>query len=151
MHTEDGELLMEKYDRRAISSTKDILREKNNPLNNTAVLFGDPRFDLTESEERAVLDEFHRAQENSQPEMPSAGNGSRSRDLRGGPIERLAQTGDEVRSIQSLLRKSGWQVERYTEEQALEERTKAVHHPRLLHVATHGFCEPDQERKFQLF
>jgi CHAT domain-containing protein len=41
--------------------------------------------------------------------------------------------------------KQKWQVESYTQENALEEAIKDVKGPRLLHIATHGFFERDDE------
>ncbi len=61
------------------------------------------------------------------------------------PLALPAQTAQkEIESAQGLLKRRGWQVETYSQQNALEEVIKAVKSPRLLHVATHGFFEPDQ-------
>ena len=49
--------------------------------------------------------------------------------------------------LSKLLQQQGWNVALYTRENALEERVKGVQIPRVLHLATHGFFESDQERK----
>jgi hypothetical protein len=43
-----------------------------------------------------------------------------------------------------LLREQGWQVDACTQQSALEEVVKRVKSPKVLHVATHGFFEPNQ-------
>lgn len=53
----------------------------------------------------------------------------------------LPGTKEEVGSIRSILQKEGWTVTYYTEENALENKVKALQRPRILHLATHGFFE----------
>jgi hypothetical protein len=50
-----GKLLLEKYELRYVNSTKDLLRPKHAAASKTAVLLGNPKFDLTEAEQRAAL------------------------------------------------------------------------------------------------
>ena len=45
----DGQLLMERYDLRSVSSTRDLLTKQTGPISNAAVLIGDPAFDLDQS------------------------------------------------------------------------------------------------------
>jgi CHAT domain-containing protein len=45
----------------------------------------------------------------------------------------------------------GWSADPpYTDSRALEEAVKQVHHPRVLHIATHGFFLPDQRAHTKL-
>ena len=60
-------------------------------------------------------------------------------------LERLPGTAVEVKAIADLLREKGWRVESFVGQDALEENVKTVNHPRLLHIATHGFFDPDQK------
>ena len=54
----------------------------------------------------------------------------------------------EADLVQQALQGSGYgPVTEYVGPKALEEVFKAVHGPRLLHVATHGFFLPDQQRE----
>jgi len=76
-----------------------------------------------------------------------ASAGQRSRDLRGGTLNPLPGTQQEAETVSKLLKEQGWEVGLYTQENALEERVKGVQSPRVLHLATHGFFESDQERK----
>ena len=149
----DGKLLMEAYDLRTVTSTKDLLRQPAKPVANAALLVGNPAFDLSETEQRAAL------QHSRSPTAPVAkgapvpamdgGNRSslRSRDLRSGTLKPLAGTQQEVEDVSGLLGKQDWRVETYTGAQALEERAKAAQAPRVLHLATHGFFESDQQVK----
>ena len=71
----------------------------------------------------------------------------RSRDLESGTLNRLPGTQAEVEAISSLLEKQHWLVQTYTQQNALKESVLEVKGPRVLHLATHGFFEPDQQRK----
>ena len=142
----DGRLLLETYDLRTVSSTKNILRRKRRPATNSAVLIGHPRFDLGEARQRAVAKALQKTEE---PKLLLASISSRlrSREQRGGKLEPLPNIKVEVQAIHSLLKKQGWRVEVYTEEKALEEAVKRIRQPRVLHAATHGFFLPDQKRQ----
>ena len=146
----DGRLLLETYDLRTVSSTRDILRRKRSPANNSAVLIGHPRFDLDEARQRAATRALQKT-EDPKLLLASVSSGLRSREQRGGKLGPLPSTKAEVQAIQSLLRERGWRVEVYTEEKALEEAVKGVQQPRVLHAATHGFFLPDQQRKLRNF
>jgi CHAT domain-containing protein len=56
----------------------------------------------------------------------------------------LPGTAGEVREIYRLLKEHDWEVEDpYTEADAIEENVKRVHHPTVLHLATHGYFDED--------
>jgi tetratricopeptide (TPR) repeat protein len=144
----DGRLLMETYDLRTVNSTKDLLRGTTVPAVGAAVLVGNPRFELSEADERAVLG-------SSIPERASIATGRtvsrvsnlRSGDLRGGALEELPGTQKEVEDVSGIFKRSGRPFRTYTGKEALEERVKEVSRPRVLHLATHGFFEADEPRK----
>ena len=149
-----GQLLMEKYDLRIVSSTKDLLRERRAFTGKTAVVMGNPLFGLDEARQRVAVREFQKTEqtrktEQARPAEPVsvAFSGQRSRDLRGGSLPPLPGTQIEAETVAKLLEERHWKVELYTGENALEERAKGVRSPRVLHLATHGFFESDQERK----
>jgi CHAT domain-containing protein len=73
-------------------------------------------------------------------------SGTRSGDLQRGGLQPLPGAQVELRQVSSLLTKYHWQVKTYSGEDALEERVKQVQGPRVLHLATHGFFLPDEER-----
>ncbi len=158
-----GKLLLDSYDLRVVNSTKDILRVPEKPAANDAVLVGNPAFDLTETAERAALASFApqlEANAGASPESPAPPGAAaaeergtarglvnpRTRDLRGGILVPLPGTQKEVESISSLLTAQHWQAQVSTGPEALEERVKAVRHPRVLHLATHGFFVADERR-----
>jgi CHAT domain-containing protein/tetratricopeptide (TPR) repeat protein len=148
----DGRLLMEKYDLRIVSSTKDILRaDRKASSNDAAVLVGNPAFDLDETQERAALESLHAAAPTAEHAAPVGVDVSslRSRDLEGAALKPLPGTQVEVEEIFSLLEKQRWRVQSYTQQKALKEAVMEVKGPRVLHLATHGFFEPDEQETDQ--
>jgi len=144
----DGRLLLENYDLRIVSSTKDLLRQPGKPSSNTAVLVGNPDFGLDETRYRTALKSVQRTEVAALRTTPGAAI-QRSAELRGGSLNPLPGTQVEVEAVSSVLTKQRWNVEVFTQQNALEETVKRVRNPRVLHVATHGFFEADQERKSQ--
>jgi CHAT domain-containing protein/tetratricopeptide (TPR) repeat protein len=149
----DGRLLMEKYDLRIVSSTKDILRapRKASSSNDTAVLVGNPAYDLDEAQERAAISSLHAADPLAARVAGEAVEVAslRSRDLESGTLKPLPGTQAEVEEISSLLEKQRWRVQVYTQQKALKETVMEVKGPRVLHLATHGFFEPDEQKADQ--
>ncbi len=152
-----GHLLMETYDLRLVSSTKDVLREKKLLTGHTAVVLGNPWFDMDEARQRVAVQAWRQTAPGGQtaPARPATPGvpvlrapqpaGLRSRDLRGGTLKPLPGTQTEAETVSRLLEAQNWDVGLSTREQALEERVKGVQSPRVLHLATHGYFEPDQE------
>jgi CHAT domain-containing protein/Tfp pilus assembly protein PilF len=149
--SDDGGLLIEKYDLRIVLSTRDLLRQRTAATSRTAVLIGDPQFDLTEGQQRVVLAQSQRksasettAQIMGVREPAGPGKGLRSQDQPGRALQRLPGTAEEVKSVAGLLSNAGWSVKTFTGPEALEETVKGLKGARVLHIATHGFFEPDQ-------
>ena len=144
----DGRLLIERYELRVVNSTKDLLRQRHPPATKAAVLIGNPAFDLEEATQRAAVRSFQKGESPVAASQVGVVRGSPSRELRGGPLKRLPATQKELEEINGLLRKQQWGVEIYSDQQALEESIKRVRKPRVLHIATHGFFQPDQKRTY---
>jgi tetratricopeptide (TPR) repeat protein len=157
-----GQLLFEKYDLRIVSNTKDVLRQRRAATANTAVVIGNPEFALDEAQQRVAVLALQKAEQaanteksekgqkaaTAEPILPtSAGVGQRSRDLHGATLDPLPGTQKEAEAVAELLAQHRWGVQLYTQQNALEERVKRVQSPRVLHLATHGFFESDQEQK----
>jgi len=124
---------------------------------------GNPRFLLTEAEQRAAVTELGRPEEKHAAEpMPGRPVLSaetplqdvRSRGLNtrggcnpppGGVLCPLPGTSSEVITVAGLLRKQNWKVSLYQGSTALEEVVKAAQRPRVVHIATHGFFLSDQQ------
>ena len=141
--TDRGNLLIEAFDVRVVLSTKDLLRGKHPAATRTAVLIGDPRFDLSEAEQRAAMASQNHADHGDATRKAqfktTSATLSRSAEDAQRTLPRLPATGDEVRSIGKLMETSGWRVEIATGSSALKQTIEQVNGPRVLHVATHGF------------
>lgn len=161
----DGQRVMEKYDFRVVSSTRDLLRTSHRVTSNTAILVGNPRFLMSEEEQLVAVNRFLGGP-GQKPEMllasaalpASATGGALSRAVtergachppppEGGVLCPLPGTAREVRSIEELLREKNWNVASYQGEQALEEVVKKAASPRVLHLATHGFFLGEESGK----
>ena len=154
---DQGRLLMERYDLRIVPSTRDVLRASPMTAADSAVLLGGPDFDLKPERYLDSLAQLNNSVSGDAEVRYAAIRGSAlpvARDLSVGGHCPLPDSGilcplpgaaDEVSGIDELLTRKQWQASLYQGDQALEEAIQAVHHPRLLHIATHGFFLPDQK------
>ena len=163
LQASDGHRVMEKFDVRVVSSTRDLLRPNHPATTNTAILVGNPRFLLSDEEQRVAIIRLRDSENHEQAVLlASARSNSFERDglarchrtwrLRsstagGGVLCPLPGTGVEIQSVGELLRGKNWTVSSYQGDQALEEVVKSAARPRVLHVATHGFFLSDQQLK----
>jgi len=137
--------LIDKYDVRVVTSTRDLVIDNSAAASNSAVLIGDPRFELTEAQQRAAVHLTAPEKSVEATSQASSGSGLRSEELRQKKnLAPLPATKLEIESIRSLLEKQGWKVKTFTGEQATEEAVKLAQGPRVLHVATHAFFLKDQ-------
>jgi tetratricopeptide (TPR) repeat protein len=144
--TLSGQLLMEKYNLRVVSSTRDLLRQRTTKWTNDAVLVGNPRFDLTEAQQRIAATRIREAEE-PETEFEWLGSGLRSRDGQTTHLSALPGAQVELERVRFLLEEHNWRVHTFTRENALVDIVKRVQGPRVLHLATHGFFLSDQERE----
>jgi CHAT domain-containing protein len=131
-----GRLLLEKYQLRSVNSTRDLLRPQYAATVKSAVLLGNPAFDMALASASTP---------SSAAPAASADASQRSADLTGGPLPQLPGTEAEVTSVDRLLRRSGWQTTLYTGDRALKASLLKVRGPRVVHIATHGFFLADQQ------
>jgi CHAT domain-containing protein/tetratricopeptide (TPR) repeat protein len=130
---EGGHYLVEKYTFDYLTSGRDLLRfdtpaqSRGRPL-----VVADPDYDLVNGP--------------AAPPRKAAGRRMRSGDPTSMRWTRLAGTEDEARSLGSVLQGAKFLTGREATERAL----KSVAGPHILHVATHGFFLPDQQRSAQL-
>jgi CHAT domain-containing protein len=112
------------------------------------VLVGNPDFSLDETRYRAVLKSAKPIEVAAlRTTTTSRATLQRSAELRGGSLNPLPGTQAEVEAVAGVLNQQRWNVEVFTQQNALEESVKRVSNPRVLHVATHGFFEADPKRK----
>jgi CHAT domain-containing protein len=130
-----GQLLLEKYQLRCVNSTRDLLRPHSAATVKSAILIGNPAFDLAPAAQTSPA--------NSAP-TAAPGASQRSADLAGDPLPELPGTEAEVTAVDKLLRQSGWQTTLYTGNSALKATVQKVRGPRVMHIATHGFFLEDQ-------
>jgi tetratricopeptide (TPR) repeat protein len=144
----DGKLQMEKYDLRLLSSTRDILRSAPPRAAATALLVGDPVFDLTEDLQLAAMQKLTLPQKEKPVLMSALSPNDRSRDLgEDSTLPRLPGTGAEVSAIAQLMQERQWKTGVFTGELALKRVVEQANNPRVVHLATHGFFLPDQQLK----
>lgn len=157
-------LLSDEYDLRVLNSTADLLRSAPLSRANTAVLIGNPKFNLSEAEQRQAVAALKQPQPSQKMEEVMEASAQItwttpiSRGLhRGEPGDNCAQsdvlpplpgTQQEVSDVFSMLQDHNWTMEEpYTGRRALEEAVKRVRGPRVLHIATHGFFLSDQRTR----
>jgi CHAT domain-containing protein/tetratricopeptide (TPR) repeat protein len=152
LKTSEGKYVTEKYDLQVLSSTRDLLGNSEGGSDRIAVLIGDPDFNLTNEEwETARAEALRLPQPEAAGGVADLKTGTRSDliaaegNLRSadpeykGALQPLPGTAAELLDISSLLAAHGWKVETRSGHMALEEVVKRIHHPTVLHLATHGF------------
>jgi CHAT domain-containing protein len=139
---------MERFDLRFVSSTKDILGAAPEPAAKSAVLIGDPLFDLSEQQQFASLKKLALPQPLRNPDLPvlASMSGARGK-AEGATLPPLPGTGVEVTAIASVMQNDGWKTSVYTRDQALKQVVAMAGSARVLHIATHGFFLPDPQLK----
>lgn len=127
--------VIDKYDLQMLGNTAELVRP--NTLATSAVreaaVFGYPDFNLN----------GHR-----DAEMGSARTSGAL--LNGMRIPDLPATQAEVQLVSKLLSGSDWKVSGFADGQASEENLKKLASPAVLHIATHGFFQPDSPMEEQL-
>jgi CHAT domain-containing protein len=125
--------LLEEKDIRTVTVTKDIVNPGPADEENTLVqLVGFPSYYLSAPSSSIVITERKSPEMSYLLRMESVGM-----------LAELPGTKIEVDRISAIFESKGWDVKNYTEEKALEEILKESYKPRVLHIATHGFFQPD--------
>ncbi len=129
-----GKYLLDERDIRLVTNTKDILTASiSKPSPDYACVVGFPDYN-TGKEKRAAVFQKDRNHPAAWYNLDHA---------RSDAFVELPATKTEVENIAGLMQSNGWQVESLLGENALEESIKALQKPRVLHIATHGFFQPD--------
>jgi len=128
--------LLEEKDIRMVTSTKDLVNpspaEEENKL---AELVGFPNYYASGPTASITT---------SDRKSPQMSYGLRLESV--GTLAELPGTKTEVDKIAGVLEGKGWEVKNYTGGSALEQTIKESYKPRVLHIATHGFFQPDSTK-----
>lgn len=123
-----GGFLVDDKNLTILSNTKDLLAIKSRKARrislSSATLFGFPTYFLGGNN--------------------GAANGT-TRDIDRTGISPLAGTKEEIQKVGSILSSHKIHADVYTNEDASEHSIKQLAHPRVLHIATHGFFVEDQD------
>lgn len=129
--TENGKYVLDNSNIVLVNNTKEIystrIREPKTRDARVAMIFGDPEFYVS-----------------TQRGTPTRESGI-SRD-NAEVISDLPGTRGEVKGLESLLNERGWKTDEYLSDKATEEQIKKVNSPRIMHIATHGFFQSDDNK-----
>jgi CHAT domain-containing protein len=111
-----------------------LVAQKEEAYNNLAYLFGYPDYGISVAERNVLV----KKERDSQPVYYALALERGSNNL-----SELPGTKTEVENISNLMIAKGWQPEVLIGDKALEETLKDCFKPRVLHIATHGYFQPD--------
>ena len=136
-----GKLLGDTIDLRLVDSTKDLLAAHvAAPAAKTALLFGDPAFDLSAQQQQAALRGVS---------LPSAARTNSTfvalREVaEREPLAPLPATRAEIARVDALLHGHGWTTRQFVGSAALQETLeREARGQSVIHLATHGAFLPD--------
>jgi CHAT domain-containing protein/Tfp pilus assembly protein PilF/antitoxin component YwqK of YwqJK toxin-antitoxin module len=133
-NTATKKYLLDEVDLQLLTTSKDLVTaKKEEDFNTLAYLFGYPNYEVSK-ENRATLLKKERS---TQPAYYSLNI------ERGDNLVELPATKKEVENVAAMLSEKGWHPQVYMGESALEENIKDIFKPRVLHIATHGYFQPD--------
>ena len=127
-----GAPLLARYQFSVLSNSGDLVRTAvavPQGARKTAVLIGDPLFDS------AIVAPEDEGSREVGALMP------------GTAIAALPGTATEIHNVSSMLRSDGWVVASFTGNAATKAAIKSLSHPRLLHIATHGYFISESEAR----
>ena len=153
---ETGKYLLETLDIKRVGSTKDLVKKKKQRSNNNnAVLAGYPSYPASPDAVAAAQQQYQQGQ--AMPLLTASRNSSnygtyqtyRAIDASRNSILSLPGTLAEVEQLASIFDREGIPTNALLENAASEDVLKKVKSPRILHIATHGFFEPEREQQNQ--
>lgn len=142
LQAEDGSFVIDKNTIIPVSNSKDILstqrEEKASKGALTAskvTLFGNPLFYSTATNTK----QGGKAEDRAIAKINNNIYASASQNV----ISQLPGTEIEVNEIDKLFQSKGWTITKYISEAAEEDSIKQIRNPKILHIATHGYFNPD--------
>ena len=141
---DENSAMSDVYNMVRLSSTREIVLNKQNTEYTTATIYGGIAYDL---EEDILLAES----ENYAKENLLASRSIENDTLNRGNVKYLPGTKKEAESINTLLKQNNISAKLYTTAQANEESVKVLSgkHSNILHIGTHGFTWTDSVAKKQ--
>jgi len=148
-------LLTDIYDIRYINSLSDLLRptertldKPHNNSNQSAVIFANPYFDISEAQYRETLLGLGIPKLDAISATLATSHESGLRGACTQLDQQITQPLEAglVQGVEPVLKRHGWKIENYFEEKALIETIERIQAPRLLHIGTHGDFAPDPQR-----
>jgi CHAT domain-containing protein len=138
-NTATGKYLIEEMDIQLVNSARDFILQKEKQEikynNNTITLFGYPNYNAT-NEPIEQTDLLAGTRDLATFWIDSLTRGGFTAAL-------LPGTKKEIQAISELFQPKKWEIQRYLENEANESNVKALQHPRILHIATHGYFFED--------
>lgn len=123
---DQGKLLLERFNFTYLTSGRDLLRlQVKSKAQGGGVIFADPAFDATGTK------------------SSDGSRGARAAELQGLSWPQLPGTGQEADEVEKTF--TG--LQEYRGDKATEAAIKALHGPKILHLATHGFFLNDEPVK----
>ena len=143
---DENRTMSDVYNMVRLSSTREIVLNKQDTEYTTATIYGGIAYDL---EEDILLAES----ENYATENLLASRSIENDTLNRGNVKYLPGTKKEAESINTLLKQNNISAKLYTTAKANEESFKALSgkHSNILHIGTHGFTWTDSLAKKQEF
>src|SRR5271157_4337589 len=131
----DKRFVTEKYSIRYVASGRDLLRELKPTQNHQVVVLANPKFDRSSNAQIAKSD------------LPTEGSGvlrgTEKRDFEDMSFGDLGGTQQESDQLSGQFKKWGWPTKSFTGAEVTKQVLSELHGPYILHLATHGFFEPE--------
>jgi tetratricopeptide (TPR) repeat protein len=133
----DNRFLAQKYSIRYVASGRDLLRELQPTQSKQVIVMSNPQF----AEDLGVNTRI------AKDKLPAEGSGmlrgAEKRDVEDLSFEQLEGTQKESAQLLLLFKQWGWQGTSLTGADVSKRALRDLHSPYILHLATHGFFEPD--------
>ena len=131
----DKRFVAEKYSIRYVASGRDLLRELKPTQNHQVVVLANPKFDRNLNAQIAKSD------------LPTEGSGvlrgTEKRDFEDMSFGDLGGTQQESDQLLGQFKRWGWPTKSFTGAEVTKQVLSELHGPYILHLATHGFFEPE--------
>jgi CHAT domain-containing protein/ankyrin repeat protein len=144
---ETGKFVIDEIELYILTNIKDILKTPDNQSDSSknAVFIGYPIYNVEKAKHQSAIRAVNREINQAGIEETTASPTSMAytREFSQLTLTTLPGTKVEIETVEALAKKNGLNTQKYLAENALEEVIKTVKHPRILHIATHGYFLQD--------